>query len=64
MRRKAYFGNNKKFIDTPIISRKDIYKKPLQGPLIIEEYDSTVVVPPGWKAGIDRFENIIMKFIK
>ena len=62
--RKAYFGDNKKFIDTPIISRKDIYKKPLHGPLIIEEYDSTVVVPPGWEAGIDRFENIIMKFIK
>lgn len=32
----------------------------IEGPAIIEQYDSTVVVPPGLVAEIDRFGNIII----
>jgi len=27
--------------------RDGLTEKPLQGPLIIEEYDTTIIVPPG-----------------
>jgi N-methylhydantoinase A len=33
----------------------------LAGPSIIEELSSTIVVPPGWMARIDRFRNIILE---
>ena len=33
---------------------------PRNGPVIIEEYDSTCVVPPGWQAVLDPAGNIIL----
>jgi N-methylhydantoinase A len=32
-----------------------------EGPAIVEEMDSTVVVYPGWNAEIDRYGNIVMR---
>ena len=32
-----------------------------EGPLIVEEYDSTTVVPPGWNATADQWSNIILE---
>ena len=34
--------------------------RPIDGPAIIEQYDSTTVVPPGLSAEIDRFGNIVI----
>jgi N-methylhydantoinase A len=48
--RSVYFGAAIGHVGTPVIGRADIADKPQAGPLIIEEYDSTVVVPPGWTA--------------
>jgi len=31
-----------------VLGRGDLDERPQQGPLVIEEYDSTTVVPPGW----------------
>jgi len=31
------------------------------GPVIVEEYDATCVVPPGWAAGLDSGGNIVMQ---
>jgi N-methylhydantoinase A len=45
---------------TPVVSRREILEGLIEGPLIIEEYDSTTVVPPGWKAELDGFNNIVM----
>ena len=36
----------------------DIFGKPMSGPLIIEEYDSTCLVLPGYSASVD--ENAII----
>jgi len=38
--------------------------KPVDGPLIIEEYDTTTVVRPGWTARLDSWNNIIMEQTK
>jgi N-methylhydantoinase A len=33
-----------------VLGRAALGAAPLAGPLVIEEYDSTTVVPPGWAA--------------
>ena len=57
--RHAYFGPARGWCDTAIINRSDL-REPRAGPCIIEEYDSTCVVPPGSTANLDPFGNIFI----
>jgi N-methylhydantoinase A len=54
--RRAYFGT---WIETPVMRRSDL-AKPRSGPLIVEEYDATCVIPPGARAELDAGGNIII----
>jgi len=45
--RKAYFGASSGWVETPILRRLDLTETAREGPLIVEEYDTTIVVPPG-----------------
>jgi N-methylhydantoinase A len=56
--RRAYFGKSVGFVDTPAISRAVLGSNWCSGPLIVEEYDSTCVIPPGARARIDELGNI------
>lgn len=56
--RKAYFGRDHGWVETPVVSRGDLSVVPLRGPAIVEEYDSTVAVPPGATATLDEVNNI------
>jgi len=56
--RKAYFGREAGFIDTPVIARGALDEKWCSGPLIIEEYDATCVVPHDARARLDALGNI------
>jgi N-methylhydantoinase A len=63
--RLAYFGANGArhapgWIETPILRRSDL-ATPRVGPLIIEEYDATCVVPPGAEASLDPRGNIVIE---
>jgi N-methylhydantoinase A len=58
--RKAYFGREHGSIDTPIIQRQDLRPTPCLGPLIVEEYEGTTVVPPLATATRDAFDNIVI----
>jgi N-methylhydantoinase A len=31
------------------------------GPAIVEQFDATTVVPPGWHASVDRYGNLILE---
>jgi N-methylhydantoinase A len=55
--RRAYFGPQTGWLDTPVLRRSDL-SSPRQGPLIIEEYDATCLVPPGARAARDPFGNM------
>jgi len=55
--RKAYFGA---WIETPVVRRSELGKV-TTGPLIIEEYDATCVVPPGASAELDAGGNIVIQ---
>ena len=57
--RRAYFGPAHGWCDTAIINRPDL-REPKAGPCVIEEYDSTCVVPPGSTANLDPFGNIFI----
>ena len=60
-RRLAYFGANYGHVETPILSRSDLAGVgPVTGPMIIEEYDTTVVVPPDCSAVLDPWGNILI----
>jgi N-methylhydantoinase A len=56
--RSAYFGPAHGEIATPVLERGDLSSRPRPGPLIIEEYDATTVVPPDAAACLDDFGNI------
>ena len=59
--RPVYFGPNRGWADTPVVSRPSLAGRSEPGPLIIEEYDSTTVVPPIWTASVDDASNIILE---
>ncbi len=59
--RKAYFGPEHGWIETRVINRQSLGKEPLTGPAIVEEYDTTTVVRPGWSAYRDQANNIVIK---
>jgi N-methylhydantoinase A len=40
--------------------RTDLLGTPRQGPLIVEEYDATTVVPPGCSASVDEWGDIVI----
>ncbi len=60
--RQAYFGPQHGLQDTPIRRREDI-KQEENGPLIVEEPDTTVVVPPGWTIQRDALGNLTLRVV-
>jgi N-methylhydantoinase A len=58
--RRAYFGPEHGFLDTPVLRRSDLGSSRV-GPLIIEEYDATCLVPPGARAELDAGGNIVIE---
>jgi N-methylhydantoinase A len=59
--RPAYFGAGHGLLETPVISRESLTDLPRPGPLVIEEYEGTTVVPPEATAARDRFGNIVLR---
>jgi N-methylhydantoinase A len=58
--RPAWFGAQHGWVETPILRRSDLALARV-GPLIIEEYDATCVIPPGAKASLDAGGNIVIE---
>ena len=55
--RRAWFPDDG-WIDTPVIARAQLATAPRPGPLIVQEYDATCLVPRGTTAALDAFGNI------
>jgi N-methylhydantoinase A len=60
--RDVHFGPAFGVRATPILRRSMLGTRSIAGPLIVEEYDSTCVVPPDAKVAVDEWQNIIMTF--
>jgi N-methylhydantoinase A len=60
-KRQAYFGHEHGVCETPVIDRHELGGTGRTGPLIIEEYEGTTVVPPGARATLDARDNIVIE---
>ncbi len=62
-RRAIWFGAAP--VDTPIYARDDLkYEHMIAGPAIIVEAAATTVVEPGWRASVDRLENLVLERVQ
>lgn len=57
--RNAFFGAAG-WVETPVVPRSALGAEPMAGPVIVEEYDTTIVVLPGWDAAIDGWNNVVL----
>jgi N-methylhydantoinase A len=55
--RRAYFGPSQGWMEARVVNRSAL-RDPHTGPCIIEEYDATCLIPPGWTARLDEYGNI------
>jgi len=58
--RAATFGEPWGTVQTAPIRRSDLRERTC-GPLLIDEYDSTIVVPPDFVAHLDAHGNVVME---
>jgi N-methylhydantoinase A len=60
--RRAYFPEARGYVDCPVYDRYALVAgTTLGGPAIVEERESTTVLPPGAEAQVDEYANLIVK---
>lgn len=60
--RQVRFEKQSEFIETPVYLRDNLpVNCVLSGPAIIEQMDSTCVIPPGWIASGDQYGNLLVE---
>ena len=58
--RRVWFGRDLGWRETSVVARSALREAPRDGPLVVDEFDTTVVVPPGFAAARDAFVNIVL----
>lgn len=59
--RRVFFERAGGFVDTPVYKRSDLSAGTvLNGPAVIEQFDTTTIIPTNVKASIDEYLNIIL----
>ena len=56
--RDAFFGEDVGWLPSAVVGRGALGAAARPGPLIVEDYDSTIVVRPGWRARRDASGNV------
>jgi N-methylhydantoinase A len=59
--RPVSFGRGQPFVDVPILPRHAIGRAPRPGPLIVDEFDATIVVPPDARVWRDGVGSVVME---
>ncbi|HVA86511.1 MAG TPA: hypothetical protein VNF73_09380, partial [Candidatus Saccharimonadales bacterium] len=60
--RPVYFAESNGYVDCPIYDRYHLGAEcSVAGPAVIEEFDSTTVIQPGYRAIVDRFGNLLQR---
>jgi N-methylhydantoinase A len=63
--REVYFGESGGFHTTVIYDRDRMPAgSSFQGPVIIDQMDTTTVVPPDWRGEVDEHGNIVLRIIR
>jgi N-methylhydantoinase A len=58
--RLCYFGAEHGIVETPIRTRRELSQAPQAGPMIVEDMDSTTVVPPSATCHLDAIGNVVI----
>ena len=58
--RLAYFGAAHGWMETPVLTRGMVTDAPMPGPVIIEEYEGTAIVPPLASVRTDAVGNLVI----
>jgi len=58
--RRIYFETDDRWTETPIYKREGGWRSEFPGPAVIEQYDATTVIYPGWSVETDEFGNMIL----
>ena len=59
-KRKAYWGKEHGFIDTPVLELEQVGQSPLAGPVLVDCYDTTIVIPPDCTIATGDWGNILI----
>jgi N-methylhydantoinase A len=62
-RRSCWFGPSVGRVDVPIVGRAAL-RAPIVGPVLVEEFDTTTVVPPRWRAALDDTYTIVLEHLR
>jgi N-methylhydantoinase A len=61
-RREVWFDEAGGFVDCPIFDRTSLAAgDTLEGPAIVEQMDATTVIPPDFRAEVDRYANLMLR---
>jgi N-methylhydantoinase A len=59
--RNVFFDD---FVKTPIYKRETLkYSHQIEGPAVIEEMESTILLPPDWVATVDEYGNLLAEVV-
>ncbi|HEY7355775.1 MAG TPA: hypothetical protein VH590_04880, partial [Ktedonobacterales bacterium] len=60
--RPVFFEDSGAFQPTPIYQRERLLPgNVISGPAIIEQYDTTTLLPSGWQASVDHLTNLVLE---
>ncbi|HEV8553314.1 MAG TPA: hydantoinase/oxoprolinase family protein [Casimicrobiaceae bacterium] len=59
--RPGYFGAQLGVLPMPVLDRAALASQPRHGPLVVQEYDTSVIVPPGCSATLDAHGSILVE---
>jgi N-methylhydantoinase A len=61
--RQVHFGRDHGFVETPVLRREVLEPgMVIEGPMVIEQLDSTLVLPPGTRSEVTPDRHIVMRF--
>ena len=62
-RASADFGETHGRLEAPVVPRAAIGAEPRRGPLLVDEYDTTVVVPPDWTVARGQSDALVLEHV-
>lgn len=62
-KRKAYFGKKYGQLDTPVLRIRELGSSPKVGPVLLDTYDTTILVPPSCEIMTTAQENLEINII-
>jgi N-methylhydantoinase A len=56
--RKAYWGQEYGFVDTKVLQLEQVSQSPIEGPVLVDCYDTTIVIPPKVDIALGDWGNV------